>query len=144
MPISLQFPLDREDDWPPAGNESLPFDKLSDGYRLLVAPLFINNLSVDDIIDVVEDDNRFVKSWNHIRKSQRTTVWLLRLAEDNQIDVALEELQSLGCNTVGLPLFGCYAADVPEEISMSDVDAVLRMLDSNRVAVAFPSMRHPA
>ena len=143
MPVSLQFPLDGEDDWPPVGSESLPFDKLSDGYKLLVAPLFIKNLSVDDIIDVVEDDNNFVKSWNHIRKSQRTTVWLLRLAEDNQIDVALEELQSLGCNTVGLPQFGCYAADVPEEISMSHVDAVLGKLDSNRVAVAFPSMRHP-
>ena len=143
MSVSLQFPLIRKDDWPPVGTESLPFDPLPLGFRALVAPLFVKDLSVGDVIRIVEGDSHLVGSWTHIQKSRRTTIWLLRLDEHNEIDASLEELRSMGCNTVGLPKFGCYAVDVPEEISIVDVDAVLAKLDSNSVAVVFPSMRHP-
>jgi Domain of unknown function (DUF4265) len=141
--IMLKFPLDVEDDWPPFAVESIPFAKKTDGYQALSAPLFIKNLSVDDLISVEISDGNTVESWQHIFLSKRTTIWLLRLKEPNQINSVLARLRDIGCNTVGLAEVGCYAIDVPETIPISQVDSVLEVLTSETVAIAFPSMRHP-
>jgi hypothetical protein len=143
MILSLQFNLDIEDDWPPVSIESLPFEKMDDGYKCLEAPLFVKDLSVGDVISVEEDGINGVKSWVHLQKSGRTTIWILRISETDEIDTALKQLRLLDCNTVGLPQFGCYAVDVPQEVSISDVDSVLEKMSSDRVVIAFPSMRHP-
>lgn len=82
----LQFPLEVEDDWPPVGSESLPFEKLADGYRAMSPPLFVRDLSVGDVIDVSEDEFGFVSAWRHLAKSGRSVLWLLRLSETDEID----------------------------------------------------------
>lgn len=141
--VCLVFPLDVEDGWPPVATESLPFHKVVDGYVAMVPPLFVKNLSVDDIIDLqVEHGSGLVRSWHHVKKSGRTTVWLLRLRRTNTIDTVLAELRRLRCNTSGLDDAGAYAVDVPESVPISSVDAALAHLDSDCVATAFPSMRH--
>jgi hypothetical protein len=48
----------------------------------------------------------------------------------------------LGCTSTGLPKFGAYAIDVPPGTSMKSVDAVLVKLDREKVAIAYPSLRH--
>ena len=141
--VSIAFPLPVEDGWPPAGAECLPFEKVDEGYRLLDAPLFVGDLSVNDIIAVELDDEHVAHAWKHVRRSSRTTIWLLCQKDPNDIEQTLRKLRDLGCNTVRLAKFGCYAVDVPELVPMSDVDAVLSSMDSTSVAVAFPSMRHP-
>jgi hypothetical protein len=142
MSTSLQFPLDIEDDWPPFGSESLPFDINGKGFRLLTPPLFVKDLSVDDVILVERDQNRFVSSWHHQFRSDRTTIWLLRLRNNNFVDERLSILRKMGCNTVGLESVGCYAVDVPGSIDIGDIDDVLSELDPDEVAIAYPSMRH--
>jgi hypothetical protein len=143
MPISLQFPLNVEDEWPPVGSESLPFEKSGEGYECLSAPIFVKDLSVGDVIEFKKNSEGFLSNWSHISRSGRSTIWLLRLADNDQIEPCLQRLQSLGCNTTGIAEFGCYTIDVPEALAISDVDEVLETLDSELVAVAFPSMRHP-
>jgi Domain of unknown function (DUF4265) len=142
MSISLQFPLDVEDDWPPVGSESLPFRKLDEGYECLSVPLFVKDLSVGDIIQFTKDSEGLLSSWSHLRKSGRSTIWLLRLSKNDQIEPCLHKLRSLGCNTSGVVEFGCYAIDVPEVLKIQVVDEVLKDLCSDLVAVAFPAMRH--
>jgi hypothetical protein len=142
MVISLQFPLHVEDDWPPVGSESLPFRKVRDGYELLTPPLFVYNLSVGDVINILEDGNGFVVEWSHLSKSARSVIWLLRLSEKAGIDIYLDELRQIGCNTTGISDFGCYSIDVPESVTIADVDAVLNNIDTMAIAVAFPSLRH--
>jgi Domain of unknown function (DUF4265) len=140
--VSLSFPLKVEDGWPPVAVECLPFEKTSEGYRALVSPLFVEDLSVDDMIKADVDDEHQVNSWTHIHRSNRTTIWLLRLKTPNQIEDVLSRLQELGCNSGRFETGGCYTIDVPAVVSMHDVDAVLSDLDSRDVAIAFPSMRH--
>jgi hypothetical protein len=123
--------------------ECLPFEQTADGFRALVPPLFVKDLSVGDIISVEKGEEDLVKSWRHLCRSNRTTIWLLRLRQTPQIESALAELRDLKCNTVGLDSAGVYSVEVPEEISMPKIDAVLEKLDSDFCAVAFPSMRHP-
>ena len=142
MTVSLQFPFDVEDGWPPVGSESLPFDRLSIGYKCLSPPLFVKNLSVGDIIEIKEDDVGFISHWSHLHKSDHSTIWLLRLKNSPPIEAALQALRALRCNTTGVDSFGCYAIDVPQSLSLSSVDIVLDELDPESVAIAFPSIRH--
>lgn len=140
---SLKFTLDVEDDWPPVGIECLPFQKTEVGYKLTTAPLFVKDLSVDDIISARLADANLVRDWQHVYRSKRTTIWILRKQRTNEINVVLTKLRSIGCNSVSLEQFGCYSVDVPEDIDIEVVDELLSTLDDKAVAIAYPSMRHP-
>lgn len=142
MSVSLQFALNVEDDWPPVGSESLPFEELTYGYKCLAVPLFIKELSVGDIISVEFDKSGFIHSWQHLEKSCRSTVWLLRMHDDPPISSCLHSLRLLKCNTAGSEDLGCYAIDVPPSLTLMEVDNVLEILDTKLVAIAFPSLRH--
>jgi hypothetical protein len=143
MPVSLQFPLDIEDGWPPVGSESIPFGVVLEGLEALAAPLFVKDLSAHDIIDVEKDEEGYVRSWKHIRRSGHSTIWLLRIAQTDDIPAYLDKVRSLGCNTASLEQFGCYSIDVPGSIAIADVDEVLSCLGDDKVAIAYASMRHP-
>ncbi len=143
MAVSLQFPLDADDDWPPCGSESLPFEEVADKYRCLSAPLFVKDLSVGDIIECEIGPNGFLDNWRHCHRSDRSVVWLLRQSKNDKVQPVLQLLRQLGCNTSGLDELGCYTIDVPENIEITEIDKVLEDLDQTKVAIAFPSMRHP-
>ena len=141
--VFLKFPLQVVEGWPPVAVESLPFEKTVDGLRVLVPPLFIKDLSVGDIISAQKGEEDLVELWRHVRRSNRTTIWLLRLRQTHQIEKVLSELRALGCDTVGLESAGCYSVDVPECVAIREIDASIAQLDSASCAVVFPSMRHP-
>lgn len=139
---SLNFPLQVEDGWPPVPVECLPCRRTDTGFEILAAPLFVHGISVGDVIAVRSGSDGSIEAWRHVHKSKRTTVWLLQVAVAPVIDGALARLRTLGCNSVGLQSWGCFAVDVPESVSLGDVDAILAELDEGSVAVAFPSLRH--
>ncbi|WP_157907139.1 DUF4265 domain-containing protein [Sorangium cellulosum] len=141
--VSLSFPLDVEDDWPPVAVESLPFRVAPEGYVAQVPPLFVKGLSVGDVIGATLEAGSYkVIGWKHVVKSGRSTVWLLRMRQSETISAVLAELRELGCNTVGLEDLGVYSVEVPESVRIEAVDTALAHLDSDSVAVAFPSLRH--
>jgi len=143
MPVWLQFALVVEEDWPPVGSESLPFEKVAHGYKCCSVPLFVKGLSVDDVIGIEKYSEGFVYEWNHVQRSERTTIWLARLADHPPIEDCLRNLRLLECNTASAEQLGCYAVDVPASLPIAEVDAWLEALDPEFVAIAFPSMRHP-
>jgi hypothetical protein len=140
--MPLKFPLAVEDEWPPVSVECLPFAVSEEHFEALVPPLFVSDMSVGDIIAATLDEEEFVESWSHVHRSGRTTIWLLRLGQTDEIAEALARLRELECNTVSLDSAGCYAVDIPESLTMSAVDEILNSLNGEMVAVAFPSMRH--
>ncbi|MBL8273542.1 MAG: DUF4265 domain-containing protein [Pseudomonadales bacterium] len=140
--FELMFKLTNEDGWPPVSVEGLPCEPLATGRKVLAPPLFVKDLSVDDVILATFDDQGHVSSWRHLSRSRRSTVWLLRIAPTDQIQSVLADVRRIGCSTVQLPDYGCYAIDVPETVSMGEVDGCLDRLDSSAVAVAYPSLRH--
>lgn len=141
--VSLKFGLDVEDGWPPAAVESLPFRLTETGYKALSAPLFVKDLSAEDLISVRLSGNDSIEHWEHIDCSHRSTVWLLRLKTPNNIDEVLARARAMTCNTAGIDSLGCYNIDVPIEVPITEVDSFLADLDEDAVAVAFPSLRHP-
>jgi len=140
--LNLLFDLKVEDDWPPVAVEGLPCTEIPSGYRVEAAPLFLKGLSAGDEISVSRSQAGHVSEWSYLRKSDRTTIWLLRISKPGDVSAALDELHRMNCNTAQLPAYGCYAIDVPGTCSISDVDAVLARLDPSQVAIAYPSFRH--
>ena len=139
--VSIEFPLEIEDDWPPVSLECMPFRPVPGGYALLVPPLFVKGLSVGDVLDIELDDQR-ASAWRHRSRSGNTTMWMLRLHATDALDGVLDRLRELGCHTAQLAAYEAYAVDIPASIPLTTVDELLAELDPDAVAVAFPSLRH--
>ncbi|MBK6918310.1 MAG: DUF4265 domain-containing protein [Deltaproteobacteria bacterium] len=141
----LEFILEIEDGWPPVAVECLPFLLAPGGYTAVTAPLFVKDLSVGDIIRArLEPTGNRVVSWEHISRSQHSTLWLLRVGPSLTLAPVLDDLRRLGCSTESSDALGVYAVDIPASVQLNSVDDVLARLESNAVAVAFPSLRHEA
>lgn len=142
--IELHFVLEVDDDWPPVSVEGVPVTCVSDKFRIETPPLFIKKLSVGDVIKVLEfDSENQVSSWEHDSFSKNSTVWLLCMDEPSGLDDVLPKLEMIGCQVVRLSGRGCYSINVPESTDMGDVDSCLAALDESKVAIAYPSFRHP-
>jgi len=139
---SLAFSLKVEDGWPPVAVENVPFEKTDTGCRILVPPIFVKGISVGDIIEIIKTENREIKTWEHIKKSNRTTIWLRRMRDSKKLEFVLSELRDLGCHTVYLESLGSFSVDVPSKVTIESVDVALGKLDKRSTAVAFPSFRH--
>lgn len=140
---TFAFPLEVVDGWPPLASEALPFEIVDGGYRAMVAPLFIKDLSVGDVLRIEADPTSAeVKSWVHLSRSGNSTIWILRVCGSDQPHEALARVRELGCNTVTLGDLGIYAIDVPTEVPIALVDVELKKLSQDAFAVAFPSFRH--
>jgi hypothetical protein len=139
----LLFTLHVTDDWPPVAIEAISCTTQDDGYKINAAPLFVKDLSVGDIINTTLNADGHVLKWKHKQQSDNSTIWLLRLARNNNIDMVLEELRALDCNTTELIQFGVYSVDIPASSNISAVDQCLSLLDESKVAIAYPSFRHP-
>jgi hypothetical protein len=140
--VELHFQLEVKDGWPPVAIEGVLCSEVDGGYRIETPPLFVKKLSCGDVIAVTRNREERVLSWVHVRKSGRTTIWILRTGHPDNIADVLPALRTLHCEVSQLPQLGVYSVDVPEEVSIDDVDACLAQLDPRSVAVAYPSLRH--
>ena len=145
--VELLFQLQQDEDgWPPVAVEGLWCEAVGSLYRVQTCPLFVKGISVGDLIDVQCADEHEVEAFTVSKPSDNTTVWIIFLDPD-VIEKSLQQLRSVGCNTTG-PLEGwttkLCSVDVPAGVEMSVVDAIVHPLEQMaRVAVAFPSYRHP-
>lgn len=140
--MELSFELDRDEGWPPVATEGIWVSKRGEQYQVKTIPLFVKNMSFDDIITMSTNENGVVTKWEVVKFSGHTTIWLLRLSPENNIEKVLDRLLLLGCAVVRLSELGAYSVDVPPEVLMSNVDGILEGLNPDEVAIAFPSFRH--
>lgn len=139
---SLNFVLSVEDGWPPVSSEEIPCNKNHDGYEILGAPVFVKSISVGDVIRITEGSEKQTIDWEHVSRSANTTIWLLRLKEDNSIAAALSYLRNIGCDTVSLAKLGSYSINVPADVDIDLVDHCLSLIDVKFAVIAYPSFRH--
>lgn len=144
MNKKLYFQLDVVDGWPPVAAEVMNCTMLNGDFQINSTPLFVKDLSVGDVISATPDDEDRVWEWEHLTKSDRTTIWFARLSTEAQddIDAALGELKALGCAITSSQQLGRSAVDVPADCPIEEVDKCLASLQPDRVAIVFPSFRH--
>lgn len=139
--VNLNFNLpDEDEDWPPVTTESLPFENLGGGrYRLLVAPLFVRDLSVDDVLLIEVSAEGIVWEWQYESRSKHSTIWVIDAAQ-SKFEKVVSGLQGLGCKIVRAPMFDVYSIDVPGEIARESLEEWLDLLDEE--SVGYPSYRY--
>jgi hypothetical protein len=130
-----------EDGWPPAGAESMPVEELPVGYRILVPPFFLRELSVGDVVNCSLDDEGYVDSWAHQGRSQRSTIWVFQ-SKLPQWNAAKSALLESGCNVETYPNIGLHAIDLPSEVTLQTFDKLLAPCIAAGAMVAYPSLRH--
>jgi hypothetical protein len=145
--IELLFQLEQDEDgWPPVAVEGLWCEPHDGSYRVETCPLFVKGLSVGDLIDVEQDERGEVLSFDVVRPSRNSTVWII-FWDESKVEPTLAELGFLDCDTTG-PLGGwkpkLCSANVPGNVSLNDVDAALEPQELGQIAVAYPSNRHGA
>ena len=149
-PIELNFPLERDDDWPPFATEGLWCQPERADFLVLTCPLFVKGVAIGDRITAHLEETaalpsqREVVSFNVLEPSDHSTIWLIAI-EDSLRERILAELRSLGCSTVEAPegARGHAAIDVPGHVDMAPVDAVLDPHEQRgSVHLAFPALRH--
>ncbi|MEZ6037649.1 MAG: DUF4265 domain-containing protein [Planctomycetota bacterium] len=141
--MNLSFALDVIDGWPPVSVECLLVESVGDRHRLLSPPLFVKGLSVGDVLCCqVDPVNGLVFEWSIVERSGHSTFWLARLRDTEAIAPALIALRVLGCHTVSADAVGVWSVDVPGDVPIEAVDAILDGLPELEVAIACPSSRH--
>jgi len=145
MTRDLYFQLEVDDGWPPVSVEVMSCEEVAGGYRIKSPPIFVKGISVGDVITADPDGEGRVWEWQHLSQSMHTTIWLGRLEGEVQVEIdeILKKLRALHCNIAEIRALGCYAVDVPPQCPIQRIDEALDDVDADRIAVAFPSFRHP-
>lgn len=137
------FRLNADDDgWPPVGAESLPVNERSAGvFEVLKVPIFVADISVEDQIRPLFDDEGYVIHWKHQKRSKRSTIWI---AKGEALDLSrhLTELIKIGCSIETLSKFQLNSVDVPEHIEIDALNDVLDRIEDDGGFLAYPSLRH--
>lgn len=137
----LMFPLSIEEDWPPVNLESLPVKPIDGFFEISVPPFFLKNLSCGDIITVDMSSDKTVRNWEYVKKSKRSTIWLLNINNYEYLDIHLSNFKKQKCNIEEFEQIGLFSIDVPQEANKQDINIILDHLEEERVAIAYPSYR---
>jgi len=113
-------------------------------YRLRSFPLFVKGIAYDDLLSVDTDVAGDVTSFEVIKSSQNSTMWLI-ISEQNLREHVLAELNDLGCGFTEGPeaLRTLASVNIQPHVRLADIDGVLGpLIDMGVVAVAYPALRH--
>ena len=136
----LTFALAVEDGWPPVAAEGLPCRQLSNGYEVLVPPLFVKGLAVGDVIKIEEENDGQVTGWSTVQASLHSTMWVMAHGVD--LSGELFELRALGCSTASFPGEGIHSIDIPPTLDPVELDSRLEgKFNGEQISVAYPAWR---
>ncbi|WP_444994270.1 DUF4265 domain-containing protein [Aliikangiella sp. IMCC44359] len=126
----------------PVSTESLWFLKEGDFYRLINIPFFIDNLSIEDLVSISKKNSGNYEIEKIIEKSGNSTIWVTLNDEEKGLNI-LNQLHSLGCGFEGGVLNNYYTINIPEKISINDVDNIIGNAEKVEILAAYDSsIRH--
>jgi hypothetical protein len=142
--ISFRLPYDAEADWPPVRFEWVNVAGTSDEVVVGNAPIFIKDLSKGDTIRVAYDAEDEVAEWSHVSRSSHSTVWVMCFG-GYDLSPIKAALLALECDVVQVRGLEYFVIDVPPAADIAEVMGLLDEPEADgRIAVAYPSLRHPA
>jgi hypothetical protein len=125
-PVKVLFELEQDDSgFPPETHETLWAIPTDGGYRLDNVPFFAKGVAYGDVVagSLIEGDNIGFSSV--VRPSGHSTCRVVLVDDDADVKAARRIFEELGCSTELSHLSGYFAVDVPAEVAMSDVLAIL-------------------
>lgn len=126
--VKVLFDLEQDESgFPPQTRETLWATPVEDGYRLENVPFFAQGVAFGDVVtgSGTEDDEP-VAYGAVLTPSGHSTCRVVLVDEDEDVQAARRTLEGLGCDTELSHLDRYFAVDVPPEVSMDEVLAVLK------------------
>lgn len=139
----LTFKLSEEEAGPfPVSVESLWCDCEGAYFRVKNIPFFLENLSLDDLIEIKEDKYGNSQIDRIVSPSLNSTVWVYIKDKVRGTDI-LDKIRNLGCELEGGVFDGYFAVNVPERVRLGELNEFLSEVEEKGWAlVDYPSIRH--
>ncbi|MBB6521316.1 DUF4265 domain-containing protein [Pseudoteredinibacter isoporae] len=139
--VKISFLLTEDQIGPfPVSIESICCECEGEYLRVKNIPFYVDNLSFDDLISVIEVGRKEYQIDEVVSESGNSTVWVYVKSE---ITGVIEQLKALGCGVETGVIDGYYAVNVPSELNISPVLDILETAESTGdVSVDYPSIRH--
>jgi len=119
-----------EDGWPPVSSEGLWAEPLGDDqFRIDNTPWFVVNLAAEDVVTALAGSDGVLWATGKVRWAGRCTIRVIPrrdgpLAGDRQ--AVLDLFAPFGVSGEGIEQFGMVALDVPPEVDVAAVKAMLK------------------
>ncbi len=122
--------------------ETLWFDEEGPYYKLKNIPLFVDELSYDDLVSIEKvDENEYIIE-KIIQKSGNSTIWLF-FKNNDVSEKIIEAIHALGCGIEGGTIDGYYGINI---LTTTDIDDVYSLIDKGEqtgdLVADYPSIRH--
>ncbi|MFF5936680.1 DUF4265 domain-containing protein [Streptomyces sp. NPDC012508] len=115
--LKVHFRLEVEDDWPPAGVESLwATDRGNGTVELANTPFFVRGVAIGDIVETSTDNKGTRWAGSVVRPSDNCTIRLIVLRDGGSAAArqsVLNVFHELGAGGEGIERFRMVALDIP-------------------------------
>ncbi len=140
--MKFGFNTESVNGWPPFEVEHIWLDLTDDGYVVKNTPFYTRGISYEDKIEIVSIDGIYIDSWNLMKSSGNSTVWVMEIKK-NAFKNILRRIQSIDCLVeAGIPN-GYYSVTVPLGVRISQFEELINKVVSNKqVSVAYATLRH--
>ncbi|NEC84761.1 DUF4265 domain-containing protein [Streptomyces sp. SID12501] len=127
--VKVHFRLEIEDDWPPAGVESLwALDQGNGTVKLDNIPWFVRGVACGDVVAASPDEEGMLWAGDVVLPSENCTIRLIVLREGGSgaaRQSVLNAFDRLGVCGEGIERFGMVALDVPPTADLVQVQRLL-------------------
>ncbi|MFD7320657.1 DUF4265 domain-containing protein [Streptomyces sp. NPDC059875] len=128
--VKVHFRLEIEDDWPPAGVESLWAIDRGDGtVELANTPFFVRGVAIGDIVETSTDDEGARWAGSVLRASANCTIRLIVLRDGGSAAArqsAINVFHELGAGGEGIEQFRMVSLDIPPTAELGKIKRLLQ------------------
>ncbi|MDX3076727.1 DUF4265 domain-containing protein [Streptomyces sp. MI02-7b] len=128
--VKVHFRLDIEDDWPPAGVESLwAIDRGNGKVELVNTPFFIRGVAIGDVVETSLDDEGVRWAGRVVQPSDNCTIRLIVFRDSGSAAArqsVLNAFHKLGAGGEGIEQFRMVALDIPPEANLAKIKRLLQ------------------
>jgi len=122
--IQVVFKLQRVNDYPPASRERIWAKLLNDTEcQVDSIPFFVNGISLGDVITIVQRKDKYHFA-GLVAESGHSTLRVI-FFDEGRISSLRSELRKMGCSSELFSKLGLIAIDVPPNVSLQNVAALL-------------------
>ncbi|MGI5140900.1 DUF4265 domain-containing protein [Streptomyces sp. CA-106110] len=128
--VKVHFRLEIENDWPPAGVESLwAIDRGNGEVELANTPFFVRGVAIGDIVETSMDDEGVRWAGRMVRPSDNCTIRLIVLRDSGSAAArqsVLNAFNKLGAGGEGIEQFRMVSLDIPPEADLGKIKRLLQ------------------
>ncbi|MEU9014500.1 DUF4265 domain-containing protein [Streptomyces sp. NPDC048479] len=128
--LKVHFHLEIEDDWPPAGVESLwAIDRGNGRAELVNTPFFVRGVAVGDVVETSTDEEGVRWAGKVVQPSDNCTIRLIVLRDSGSAAArqsVLNAFHQLGAGGEGVEQFGMVSLDISPEAKLGKIKKLLQ------------------